>query len=254
MNIEGDSKYKVIKNGTVYVVTDKKLNAMNNKYGMIGLICIGICMIVAVNRFKSYDRSVSVKGLCEKEVMADKVIWPLVYKIVGNDMEAIYREITAKNNTVVEYLKSKGIPENEISVAAPNVIDLQADRYASQERNYRYNVTCVITVASNQVEKVLQLTSQQGELIAKGVTLVSGDYQYNTIYEFTGLNDIKPQMIEEATANARQVAQKFAEDSKSKLGKIKKASQGQFSVTNRDSNTPYIKNVRVVTSVDYYLR
>ena len=88
-------KDNVIKNGTVYVVTKQKLNAMNNKYGMIGLICIGICMIVAVNRFKSYDRSVSVKGLCEKEVMADKVIWPLVYKVVGNDMEAIYRGMYA---------------------------------------------------------------------------------------------------------------------------------------------------------------
>ena len=227
---------------------------MNNKYGMYGLIFIGICMVIAVNRYKSFDRSVSVKGLCEKEVMADKVIWPLVYKIVGNNMETIYKEATAKNTIVVEYLKSKGIPENEISVSAPNVVDLQADRYASQEKSYRYNVTCVITVASRQVEKVLELTSKQGELISQGVTLVSGDYQYNTIYEFTGLNEIKPQMIEEATANARQVAQKFAEDSKSRLGKIKKASQGQFTVTNRDSNNPYIKNVRVVTSVDYYLR
>ena len=227
---------------------------MNNKFGMIGLIFIGICMVIEVNRYKSYDRSVSVKGLCEKEVMADKVIWPLVYKVVGNNMEAIYSEITQKNNIVVEYLKSKGIPQEEISVSAPNVVDLKAERYASEERTYRYNVTSVITVASRQVEKILILTSQQGELIAKGVTLVSGDYQYNTIYEFTGLNDIKPQMIEEATANARQVAQKFAEDSKSRLGKIKKASQGQFTVTNRDSNTPYIKNVRVVTSVDYYLR
>ncbi|MBQ7773658.1 MAG: SIMPL domain-containing protein [Bacteroidales bacterium] len=227
---------------------------MNSKFGMIGLIFIGICMVIAVNRFKSYDRSVSVKGLCEKEVMADKVIWPLVYKVVGNDMEAIYREIKAKNAIVVEYLESEGIPASEISVSAPNVVDLKAERYASEERAYRYNVTCVITVASRQVEKILGLTSRQGELISRGVTLVGGDYQYNTIYEFTGLNEIKPQMIEEATANARQVAQKFAEDSKSRLGKIKRASQGQFSVTNRDSNTPYIKNVRVVTSIDYYLR
>lgn len=227
---------------------------MNSKYGMIGLIFIGICMIVAVNRYKSYDRSVSVKGLCEKEVMADKVIWPLVYKIVGNNMEEIYKEITSKNQVIVDFLQSEGIPANEISVASPNVVDLKADRYSSQERQYRYNVTCVITVASRQVQKVLALTSQQGKLIAKGVTLVSGEYQYNTIYEFTALNEIKPQMIEEATANARQVAQKFAEDSKSRLGKIKRASQGQFSVTDRDSNTPYIKNVRVVTSVEYYLR
>ena len=221
---------------------------------MVGLVVLGAMFPRAVEKYRSYDRVVNVKGLCEKEVMADKVIWPLVYKIVGNNMETIYKEITAKNNIVVSYLKSKGIPEKEISVAAPNVVDIQADRYASQEKGYRYNVTCVITVASMQVEKVLELTSQQGELISQGVTLVSGDYQYNTIYEFTGLNEIKPQMIEEATANARQVAQKFAEDSKSRLGKIKKASQGQFTVTNRDSNTPYIKNVRVVTSVDYYLR
>lgn len=227
---------------------------MNSRTGMAGLIFIGICMVVAVNRYKSYDRSVSVKGLCEKEVMADKVIWPLVYKLVGNDMETIYSEITAKNGIIVGYLMENGIPKNEISVAAPNVVDLKADRYASQDKIYRYNVTCVITVASGNVEKVRELIATQGDLIAKGVTLVSGDYQYNTIYEFTGLNEIKPQMIEEATANARQVAQKFAEDSKSRLGKIKRASQGQFSVTSRDSNTPYIKNVRVVTSVDYYLR
>ena len=227
---------------------------MNSKYGMIGLIFIGICMVVAVNRYKSYDRSVSVKGLCEKEVMADKVIWPLVYKIVGNNMEDIYKEITLKNKVIVDFLQKEGIQPSEISVASPNVVDLMADRYSSPEKSYRYNVTCVITVASSNVKKVMELSSRQADLISKGVTLVSGEYQYNTIYEFTALNEIKPQMIEEATANARQVAQKFAEDSKSRLGKIKQASQGQFSVTNRDSNTPHIKNVRVVTSVEYYLR
>lgn len=183
---------------------------MNNKYGMIGLIFIGICMVVAVNSYKSYDRSVSVKGLCEKEVMADKVIWPLVYKIVGNNMEEIYREITAKNKVIVDFLHKEGIQQSEISVASPNVVDLMADRYSSQEKSYRYNVTCVITVASNNVQKVMELSSRQADLISRGVTLVSGEYQYNTIYEFTALNEIKPQMIEEATANARQVAQKFA--------------------------------------------
>lgn len=227
---------------------------MNNKFGMIGLIFIGVCMVVAVCKFKSYDRSVSVKGLCEKEVMADKVIWPLIHKVVGNDMEQIYREITSKNNVIVNFLKEEGITAQEISVAAPNVVDLKADRYSPQSATYRYNVTCVITVASDKVNKVRELMEKQGELISKGVTLVSGEYQYHTIYEFTALNDIKPEMIEEATANARQVAQKFAEDSKSRLGKIKRATQGQFSISDRDINTPYIKNVRVVTSIEYYLR
>ena len=78
-------------------------------------------------------------------------------------------------------------------------------------------------------------------------------WEYKTEYSFTKLNDIKPEMIEEATKNAREAAEKFAQDSDSKLGKIKKASQGQFSISDRDSNTPYIKSVRVVSSIDYFL-
>lgn len=234
------------------------MHNMKNSNGgghiMIGLIVLGICLIIAVGKYKSFDRVVSVKGLCEKEVMADKVIWPLVYKLVGNDMQYLYSEITNKNNIVKEYLVANGIGEGDISVAAPKVVDMQAERYSSGTHQYRYNVTSVITVASENVEKVRELMSKQGELISKGVAIVSSDYEYNTIYEFTGLNDIKPQMIEEATANARLSAEKFAEDSKSSLGKIKTANQGQFSVTDRDSNTPYIKNVRAVISVVYYLK
>jgi hypothetical protein len=86
------------------------------------------------------------------------------------------------------------------------------------------------------------------------VAITGGDYRYNILYEFTGLNEIKPQMIEEATKNAREAAEKFAVDSGSRLGKIRNASQGQFTITDRDANTPFIKNVRVVTTVNYYLR
>ena len=80
-----------------------------------------------------------------------------------------------------------------------------------------------------------------------------GDYRYNVQYDYTGLNDIKPQMIEEATKNARAAAVKFAKDSDSELGKIKRAYQGQFSIEDRDANTPYIKRIRVVTTIDYSL-
>ena len=134
------------------------------------------------------------------------------------------------------------------------IIDLQAERYGSNERNpYRYNVTTVITVTSSKVDLVRGLISEQGELLRKGIAVTGGDYRYNVQYEYTGLNQIKPQMIEEATKNARQAAEKFAKDSDSKLGKIRHANQGQFSISDRDANTPYIKKVRVVTTIDYSL-
>ena len=138
-------------------------------------------------------------------------------------------------------------------MAAPAVIDLDAERYRSSDSPYRYNVTSVITVTSKQVDKVREMMLQQGELLQQGIAIASGDYQYQVSYEFTGLNSLKPSMIEEATKNAREAAEKFATDSDSRIGGIKRASQGLFTINDRDPNTPYIKKVRVVTSVDFFL-
>ena len=112
----------------------------------------------------------------------------------------------------------------------------------------------VVTVSSGNVDKVRELILKQGDLIKKGIALNGNDYEHQIQYDFNGLNELKPQMVEVATRNAREVAQKFADDSGSKLGKIQTASQGQFSIYDRDSNTPWIKNVRVVTTVTYYLK
>ena len=132
---------------------------------------------------------------------------------------------------------------------------MRAERYVnSNEINYRYNVTSIITVSSGQVDKVRQLITRQADLLKKGVAITGDDYRYTTQYEFTRLNDIKPEMIEEATVAARNAAEKFAKDSDSKLGKIRRANQGQFVISDRDNNTPYIKQVRVVTTIDYYLK
>ena len=130
---------------------------------------------------------------------------------------------------------------------------IEMTRKTENRTGYRYNVTAVITVTSIQVDLVRQLISEQGELLKQGIAITGGDYRYNVQYDYTDLNRIKPQMIEEATKNARAAAEKFASDSDSELGKIKHAYQGQFTITDRDSNTPYIKNVRVVTTIDYYL-
>ena len=113
-----------------------------------------------------------------------------------------------------------------------------------------------MTVTTDKVDLVVKLMSRQSDLLKQGVAITGGDYRFTTqfLYTSTALNEIKPKMIEEATENARIAGEKFAHDSKSKLGKIKFANQGQFSISDRDANTPYIKTVRVVTSVDYYLK
>ena len=220
----------------------------------IGLLLLGVFIERGFSEFAGRDRSVNVKGLAEMEVPADKVTWPLVYKSLGNDLNALYEEIKRSNRTITEFLKENGLTDKEISINAPVIVDMTAERYGNnQDSPYRYNVTTVITVTSNKVDLVRGLITEQGELLKRGIAFSTGDYQYNIQYEYTGLNTIKPQMIEEATKNARQAAEKFAKDSESTLGKIRHANQGQFSISDRDPNTPHIKKVRVVTTIDYSL-
>lgn len=220
----------------------------------VSFVIFGFLLLTGINNFADRDRIVTVKGLAEMEVPADKVIWPLMYKDIGNDMETLYTNIQSKNRTIIEFLESNGISRDEISVSPPEIIDMEAERYINQAIQYRYNATSVITVTSTDVDKIRKLISEQTELLRQGVAITGGDYRYNILYEFTGLNNIKPDMIEDATKNAREAAEKFALDSGSKLGKIRNASQGQFTISDRDANTPYIKNVRVVTTVNYYLK
>lgn len=219
----------------------------------IGLVVGGSFMQNGLRKLAVRNRVVTVRGLAEQEVKADKVTWPLTYKVLGNNMSTLYDEIKETNGKIVTFLKSKGIKDEEISVNAPEIIDTQADRYNSNVQPYRYNVTTVITVTSKQVDLVRKLANEQSELLKQGVAIISGDYRYNVTYDYTSLNDIKPQMIEEATKNARAAAEKFAKDSESRLGGIQKAYQGQFSIEDRDSYTPHIKRVRVVTTIDYTL-
>lgn len=220
----------------------------------VGLFLLGNQVKSGIDSLVDKERVVSVKGLAEMEVPADKVVWPLVYKDIGNDPAQLYANMEKKNAAIVEYLEKNGIGRDEISIAPPEVIDLQAERYADRNVTYRYNATSVITVTSRNVERVRKLMSGQAELLKQGIAITGGEYRYNVSYEFTGLNEVKPKMIEEATKNARAAAEKFAKDSDSKLGKIRNASQGQFSISDRDAYTPYIKSVRVVTTVNYYLK
>lgn len=216
------------------------------------LASIGLFMRSGINNLAFRDRAVTVKGLATREVQADKVTWPIAFTTLGDNLPSLYDQVTATNKVITEFLTSNGIDPSEISVGQTTVFDRDAERYGARTQPYRFTLTSVLVISSGKVQIVKDLIKRQGELIKKGIS-IDTSYQYQTIYEFTGLNDIKPEMIAEATNAAREAAVKFAEDSDSKLGKIKTASQGQFSIEDRDQYTPYIKTVRVVNSITYYI-
>ena len=192
-------------------------------------------------------------GFAWKSGIADEVLWPISFRVLGNDLQEVYRQAEAQMQIVKEFLKSGGIKPDEITDASPKVDDAQANMYGENKRAYRYILTPSVTVSTKNVDAVLALQRSMSELIAKGVTPTE-DYSFRTIFNYTKLNSIKPAMIEAATVNAREAAEKFAKDSGSTLGKIRRASQGQFQIFDRDANTRWIKNVRVVTTVEYYLK
>jgi hypothetical protein len=220
----------------------------------VGLIGLGFLLAGGVTKIRALSRTVEVKGLSEREVPANIAIWPIKFKEADNDLNVLFSTIQRKNAVVVEFLKKQGFKDDEISTSAPAVVDKQAQEYSeSGTSRFRYSGSSTITVYTGNVDLVREAMQRLVELGKVGIAISGDTYESKTQFLFTKLNDIKPQMIEEATKNASEVAEKFAQHSKSKLGKIRRASQGQFSIEDRDSNTPYIKKVRVVSTVEYYL-
>lgn len=220
----------------------------------LGIIVLGGSVNSGLKSLAGKDRKVVVKGLAEKEVEADKVTWPIVSKEIGNDLPELYQTINNTTGTIRKFLLQNGLKADEISVNAPVVIDLNAERYGENRNPYRYNITSIITVTSSNMKLVRSIIARQGELLKKGVAIVDGGYENPVKYEFVAFRQMKPKMMQEAIENAEQTATQFAENSKSQIDKIMNADQGQFSIEDRDSNTPYIKKVRVVTTVTYSLK
>lgn len=220
----------------------------------LGLSALGYFLATAAIDFKQYDRSVTVKGLSEREYPADIVIWPIEFALADNDLERLYRRIDDYTHKIKAFLESNAIKAQEISFSAPSITDKTAQQYGGGPApQYRYSAVQTVTVYSKNIAATRSVMTKLSELGKQGIVFTGGGYQYQTEYIFTRLNDVKPEMIEEATRKAREVAEKFAKDSESTLGKIKRASQGQFSINARDKNNPHIKRVRVVSTVQYYL-
>ncbi|PWW16017.1 MULTISPECIES: SIMPL domain-containing protein [Pseudidiomarina] len=214
---------------------------------------LSYALTASVQEFRSFDRVVEVKGLAEREVAADTAIWPLKVVRAGNSQQTIYEELDADIKAIQTFLLNNGFSQDDISIAAPNVLDKLAERWATEDVGLRYTGEQTLTVYTNQVDNVRALRQRLSELGKQGVSLSGNAYETQVEYHFNGLNAIKPSMIEESARNAREVALRFAEHSNSELGKIRSANQGQFSIYDRDSNTPHLKIVRVVSTVEYQL-
>ena len=215
----------------------------------VGMMAMGWFVKAGIDNFTNKDRKVTVKGLAEREVPADKVTWSIGTKVTGNDLPTLYENINIQAGIIKNFLKQNGLDENEITVNPPSVSDLEAREWGENQKNFRYIVQTTITVATGKVEEVNKAIFKQGELLKQGVAL---DSSYPS-YEYASFLDMKPEMMQEAIKNAQKTAEQFAEASGSELGKIQTAGQGEFEIDDGDDNTPYIKKLRVVTPVTYAL-
>lgn len=222
----------------------------------ISLIFMGIFIQSGLKEFRVSDRYVTVKGLAEQNVKADIAIWPLPIAATANDLAEAQNAIDTATAKTIAFLRNQGFEENEISIQKTEVTDLLAQAYRSNESTQlRYIIRQSLVVQTGKIDLVIKTQGMIGELFKQGVAIETTP----TKYVYNGLNNIKPQMIAEATKNAREGAEQFAHDSHAVLGSIKAASQGQFQILPADSEFQYdesqspYKKIRVVTTVQYSL-
>ena len=215
----------------------------------VGLLALGWCIKSGIDNFANKDRKVTVKGLAEREVKADKVTWSLSTNEMGNDLPTLYENINVKTGKIKAFLKQNGIEDGEITVNPPTVNDLESNQWSENRRNFRYIINTTLTVSTQKVDLVNKAIFKQAELLKQGVAIEGS----NPEYEYVSFQQMKPEMMEEAIKNAQKTAEQFTKASNSKLGNIQTAGQGQFEINDRDQNTPYIKKLRVVTTITYAL-
>ena len=227
---------------------------MKNNVFAGALIALGLCLgglfiYCGIKKFANKDRAVSVKGLSTREVEADYAVWPLSYAWNGNDLPALYEKVEQVTARVKKHLLSLGFEESDIRQGSISVNN-NWDSYYGNRPEFKYTLSTSLIVSTDKVQLVVASQGKEASLLKEGIIVKTETW--NLDYQFNGLPELKPSMIEEATQNARAVAKKFAEDAKCSLGSIRRASQGQLSIES-DQYQPWVKHVRVVTTVDYFL-
>ena len=224
---------------------------------------VGIALAVAIAlagwfvgdglyRARASERYVTVKGFAEREVPANLALWPTVFSVTADDLGTLQKRVDDGTARIRTFLAG-AFSEDEISVGAPRITDREAQGMMQQGRvGPRYVAEAAVTVRTSKIDAVRKALPRSGELVGQGLALIRS-YEYNTQYLFTGLEEIKPAMIAEATRDARHAAEQFAKDSGSRVGAIRNAQQGLFSIEDRDAFSPEIKKVRVVTTIQFFL-
>lgn len=233
----------------------------------VGLVLAALVAGMSLKSIKMADRYVTVRGLTERDMKADLAFWTLRFKSTGNELTATHAALKTQQEKVKQFLLAKGFDEAEIQPTAVQVFDRQAQQYGGN--NYatelRYILQSGFRVRTDKVDLLQTMAQATGELVEQGISLgTESPCDSVPSFLFTKLNDVKPEMMAEATKNAREAAEQFAKDANAKVGTIRNATQGYFSIAARDSvdgvganecgdAASLDKRVRVVTTVEYFL-
>ncbi len=235
---------------------------------LLGLVLGGWLLGAKIASIKLADRTVTVKGLVERTVKSDRAIWAITFKTAGDDLPAVFAHSEANKAAVMKFLNDQGVSAAEVTTGQISVTDKQTNQYV-QNGGSRYILQQTVTVSTGDVDKLAAAGAKTALLIQAGVVLADNS---NIVYKFTGLNALKPDMITEATRNARASADRFAADSGSEVGVIRSANQGVFSISadgatadaagddapgggeDAQADASIMKKVRVVATIEYYLK
>jgi hypothetical protein len=219
---------------------------------LVGLALLGAGWLVGqgLARLRTQDRYVVVKGSAERIVDADLVVWPLPHSVSGNDLVEVQAALERNSETIREFFAQAGFSAEEVVLSPPRLEDRWAYAYGDQRPPERWRYATTVTLRTTRVVEALAALRRSGQLVSRGVLLEGSQPEF----AYTRLNEIKPELIAEATANARRSAEQFAADSGARLGGIRTANQGVVTIEDRDQGSPHVKKVRVVTTVEYFLR
>ncbi len=236
-----------VQNQIIFVMKNNIISAI---CVAVGIAFAGLFVFLGLKKNADKDRIVTVKGLSTRTVEADHAIWPLSFSIVGNDLQSLYSESEHVSNEIITMLRARGFKSSDLQLGNISVNDNWASYMSDDRPEFHYQLNASVIVSTDSVQMVVRNAGCQSELLNRGIIVNTNEWQLE--YQYNGLPELKPEMIEEATKNARAVAQKFANDAECNLGSIAHASQGQFTVES-DPYQPWLKHVRVVTTVDYKL-
>lgn len=225
-----------------------------------GLITVGEKVNSGLTHFRSYDRYITVKGLATKDVDANLAVWSITFNVAGETLAGAQDSLAASEKTVRDFLDANGITPEQIRLQNINVVDKKAQIYSNGgDTTLRFILSQTLVARTNDIAAMVKASQNISDLVKKGVTLGDPSGGSNSVpqYLFTKINDIKPELIAEATKNARASAEQFAKDSGQEVGSIRTANQGYIQIEARDpgvteSESPQ-KSVRVVTTIDYLL-